>query len=178
MASATLQACRRLHRILTNRGKTTGMSTDEEYLREAIELAREAVANGNTPFGSLLVVDDEIIKRSRNTTVTEDDITAHPELKLARWAARELDPAALANCTMYTSTEPCEMCATAIHYAGLNRVVYSVSTTTLAKIQGESESGFSCRDVITAKGGTTDIDGPILEAEGKRVHEEFYDPDT
>lgn len=153
------------------------MSTDEEYLRGAIELAREAVANGNTPFGSLLVVDDEIVKRSRNTTVVENDITAHPELKLARWAARELDAAALADCTMYTSTEPCEMCATAIHYAGLNRVVYSVSATTLARIQGETESGFSCRDVIKRKGGTTDIDGPLIESKGKRVHEEFYDLD-
>ena len=77
------------------------MSTDEEYLREAIDLARAAVSNGNTPFGSLLVVGEVVVKRSQNTTVTERDITAHPELKLARWAARELDPDQLADCTMY-----------------------------------------------------------------------------
>lgn len=150
------------------------MSTDEEYVREAIELAREAVSDGNTPFGSLLVVGKEVVKRSTNTTVTDDDITAHPELKLARWAARELDSDDLADCTMYTSTEPCEMCAAAIHYAGLNRVVYSVSTESLARVRGAAESGLSCADVITRKGGSTDIDGPILEPDGIRIHEEFY----
>jgi tRNA(Arg) A34 adenosine deaminase TadA len=150
------------------------MRTDEEYVREAIELAREAVSDGNTPFGSLLVVDEAVVKRSTNTTVTDDDVTAHPELKLARWAARELDSDDLADCTMYTSTEPCEMCAAAIHYAGLDRVVYSVSGESLARVRGETESGFACGDVIGGKGGTTDVDGPVLEADGIRVHEAFY----
>lgn len=150
------------------------MSTDEEYVRAAIDLACEAVSNGNTPFGSLLVVGDVVVNRSRNTTVTEDDITAHPELKLARWAARELEPDELADCTMYTSTEPCEMCATVIHYARLDRVVYSVSGESLADVRGKAESGIPCRDLIGRKGGTTDVDGPVLESEGKRVHEAFY----
>ena len=150
------------------------MSTDEKYVQEAIELAREAVADGNTPFGSLLVVGDEVVKRSTNTTVTDDDITAHPELKLARWAARALGPGDLADCTMYTSTEPCEMCAASIYYAGLGRVVYSVSGESLARVQGETESGLSCVDVINGKGGTTDVDGPVLETDGLRVHKAFY----
>lgn len=149
------------------------MSTDERYVRGAIELARKASSNGNTPFGSLLVVGDVVVKRSQNTTVTENDITAHPELKLARWAARELDAAELADCTMYTSTEPCEMCATAIHYAGLDRVVYSVSGETLANLRGKTKSGIPCKDVIERKGGSTAVDGPVLESEGIRVHEEF-----
>lgn len=150
------------------------MGTDEEYVREAIELARAAVADGNTPFGSLLVVEDEVVERSTNTTRTEDDLTAHPELKLARWAGRELGPEARAGCTMYTSTEPCEMCAAAIHYAGLRRVVYSVSGESLAGLQDEAEAGIACAEVIERKGGETDVDGPVLEAEGMRVHEEFY----
>jgi tRNA(Arg) A34 adenosine deaminase TadA len=150
------------------------MSTDEAHIRDAIELARDAVAAGNTPFGSLLVVGDSVVERSRNTTLTDDDITAHPELKLARWAARELDADELAECTMYTSTEPCEMCATAIHYAGLNRVDYSVSGATLADVQGNEPSGITCEELIERKGGSTTVDGPILETEGKRVHEAFY----
>ncbi|WP_290813720.1 nucleoside deaminase [Halovivax sp.] len=150
------------------------MSTDEGYIREAIALAREAVSSGNTPFGSLLTVDDVVVKRSKNTTVTENDITAHPELKLARWAAHELDADDLAGCTMYTSTEPCEMCATAIYYAGLNRVVYSVSGESLANVRGKAKSGIACEDLIERKGGSTDVDGPVLETEGIRVHEEFY----
>lgn len=149
------------------------MDTDEAYVREAIELAREAVSDGNTPFGSLLVVDGTVVRRSKNTTLTEDDITAHPELKLARWAASELSPAELADCTMYTSTEPCEMCATAIHYAGIDRVVYSVSGASLAALRGASTEGIPCEELIERKGGSTDVEGPVLEDEGMRVHEEF-----
>jgi tRNA(Arg) A34 adenosine deaminase TadA len=145
---------------------------DGVHIREAIDLAEEAVENGNTPFGSLLVVDGEIVKRSRNTTVTDDDITAHPELKLARWAARELDAEQRAASTMYTSTEPCEMCSAAIHYAGLDRVVFSVSTGALADLR-DSEAGFTCADLIEAKGGTTTVEGPVLEDEGRAVHERF-----
>lgn len=150
------------------------MSREVTYIREAIELAREAVSNENTPFGSLLVVGDTVVKRSKNTTVTENDITAHPELKLARWAARELNADELADCTMYTSTEPCEMCATAIYYAGLSRVVYSVSGESLANARGETNSGITCEELIERKGGSTEVTGPILETEGLRVHEEFY----
>ena len=151
------------------------MDTDEAYIRDAIELAHNAASNGNTPFGSLLVVDDAVVERSQNTTVTEDDITAHPELKLARWAARELDRDQRASCTMYTSTEPCEMCATAIHYAELDRVVYSVSGGSLANIRENAESGIACADVIRRNGGSTKIDGPVLEHEGIRVHRAFYE---
>ena len=148
------------------------MTTDETYVREALELAREAATDGNTPFGSLLVVGDTVVRRSKNTTVTDDDITAHPELKLARWAARELDADERAACTMYTSTEPCEMCAAAIHYAGLGRVVYSVAGRSLAALRDRA-SGLTCEAVITHKGGSTAVDGPVLEAEGLRVHETF-----
>ena len=146
---------------------------DKRYIREAVELAQEAVEDGNTPFGSLLVVDSEVVQRSRNTTITDDDITAHPELKLARWAARELDAERQAACTMYTSTEPCEMCSTAIHYAGLDRVVFSVSTGTLADLRGMDKSGVTCAELIAAKDGTTTVEGPILEDEGRAVHEQF-----
>jgi len=145
---------------------------DEQYIRESIELAEEAVENGNTPFGSLLFVDG-VVRRSRNTTVTDDDITAHPELKLARWAARELDESERAACTMYTSTEPCEMCATAIHYAELDRVVFSVSTGALADLR-DSEPGLTCAELIEAKGGSTTVEGPVLESDGLAVHERFY----
>jgi tRNA(Arg) A34 adenosine deaminase TadA len=150
------------------------MTSDEEYVREAIDLAESAVENGNTPFGSLLVVDNTVVQRSENTTVTDDDVTAHPELKLARWAARELDDEELADCTMYTSTAPCEMFATAVHYAGLDRVVFSVSAESLAELRGSEHGGFTCREIVDAKGGSTTVEGPVLENEGLAVHETFY----
>lgn len=147
---------------------------DEDFIREAIALAREAVADGNTPFGSVLVIDDTVVKRSKNTTRTDNDITAHPELKLARWAAGELDADERSNCTMYTSTEPCEMCAYGINRAGLYRVVYSVSGESLANLRGDQHTGVTCKEIIERNGGSTLVDGPILESVGLAVHEEFY----
>ena len=148
------------------------MGTDTTYIQEAIELARAAAVDGNSPYGSLLVTDDTVLERAKNTIMTDDDICAHPELKLARWAARELSPDERADCTMYTSTEPCEMCATAVYYAGLGRVVYSVSRATLAADQDESDSGIPCEEVIERKGGATDVVGPVHESEGLAVHAE------
>ncbi|MBW3620557.1 MAG: nucleoside deaminase, partial [Actinobacteria bacterium] len=101
---------------------------DERHLRRAVELAAEARAAGDMPFGSLLVgPDGDVLVEDRNTVLTDGDITAHPELKTARWAARHLDRLAAAGTTMYTSTEPCPMCRGAIARSGLGRVVFALS---------------------------------------------------
>lgn len=152
------------------------MTADERYVTEAIELAERAVENGNTPFGSLLVLDDTVIRRAQNTTITENDLAAHPEFKLARWAGRELEPADRARTTMYTSTEPCPMCASAIHYAGLGQVVYSVAGETLAEIRGGGIIDVPCAEIIERGDGATTVGGPVLESAGRTVHESF-DPE-
>lgn len=86
---------------------------DEKFLRRAVELASQAGASGERPFGSLLVdADGVVLIEDHNTVVSEADITAHPELKLARWAARELPAGKAAGTTMFTSCQPCPMCAT------------------------------------------------------------------
>lgn len=109
---------------------------DERHLRRAIALARAAHTGGNPPFGSLLVgPDGSVLAEERNSAVTDADITAHPELKLARWAARELDPATAAETTMYTSCQPCTMCTGAIERSGLGRVVFALSTEQLSGLK-------------------------------------------
>ncbi|ELY42795.1 nucleoside deaminase [Natronorubrum tibetense] len=150
------------------------MPPDESFIRDAIDLAQSAVDNGNTPFGSLLVVDDAVVRTAENTTRTDDDIAAHPEFKLARWAARELEPGEREACTMYTSTEPCPMCASAIVYAGLGRVVYSVSVDSLAAIRDDGVIEIPCEEVIERGNGLTTVEGPVLESEGLAVHEAFF----
>ncbi|RMI39527.1 nucleoside deaminase [Streptomyces triticirhizae] len=105
---------------------------ETSFLRRAIGLAAEARAGGNPPFGSLLVgPGGTVLAEERNTTVTERDISLHPELKLAVWAGRELDASTAAATTMYTSCQPCGMCAGAIERSGLGRVVYALSTEQL-----------------------------------------------
>ncbi|MFU8871570.1 nucleoside deaminase [Micromonospora sp. SL4-19] len=110
--------------------------TDERHLRLAIALAAVARDAGDGPFGSLLVdADGRVLAEEVNTERSDDDITAHPELKLARWAARHLSADAAAVATMYTSCQPCGMCTTAIERSGLGRVVYALSTEQLLALR-------------------------------------------
>ena len=147
-------------------------SSDESYVRQALEIAEQAADNGNIPFGSLLVV-DEVIATAENTSL-DDDVTAHPEFKLAGRARRELDEDERADCTMYTSTEPCAMCAGAIYYAGLDRVVFSASGESFAEETGFPGIDISCGEIFErADDPAPTADGPVLESEGMDVHREF-----
>ncbi|SDY34316.1 Cytidine and deoxycytidylate deaminase zinc-binding region [Amycolatopsis xylanica] len=107
-----------------------------KHLHRAIELAAAARVNGNPPFGSLLVgPQGDVLAEEQNTSITDSDITAHPELKLARWAARELDPETAAATVMYTSCQPCGMCTGAIERSGLGRVVFALSNEQLMDLK-------------------------------------------
>ncbi|MFD1634098.1 nucleoside deaminase [Haloplanus ruber] len=141
----------------------------ESHMQRTFELAREAADRGDEPFGSVLVRDDEVVMADSNRIVTEDDIRRHPELHLAYRACRELDPADRAETVMYTSTEPCPMCAGGMVRAGFGRVVYSVGGDEIGAFTGDSPSVRSA-DVLD---GVTDVVGPVLNDEGRRVHEEF-----
>ncbi len=114
-------------------------AADEELLRRAIAIAAHAVTLGDAPYGSLLAgPDGTILIEAHNTVRRDNDISAHPELKLARWAARQLDPAMAARTTMYTSCQPCGMCTGGIIRSGLGRVVYALSTQQLIELNPAS----------------------------------------
>ncbi|MFC5133991.1 MULTISPECIES: nucleoside deaminase [Haloferacaceae] len=149
------------------------MRTDQEHVARTIELAEEATADGNTPFGALLVVDGEVRRESKNTTLTDEDVSAHPELKLARWAGRELSAEELADCTMYASTEPCPMCTAAIHYTGIDRVVFGVAGETLHELTGGGIPIPAAEAIRRADGDTT-VEGPIATEAAMAVHRSFY----
>ena len=139
---------------------------DQRHLRRAIELAAEARAAGDMPFGSLLVdAAGEVLREDRNTVLTEADITAHPELKLARWAGRELGDGA-AQTTMYTSTEPCPMCRGAIARANLGRVVFAISAEQLNDLRPAGVAGPDAAAV--------DYEGPVMPEEGRVPVEGYY----
>ncbi|OJJ54657.1 hypothetical protein ASPSYDRAFT_93568 [Aspergillus sydowii CBS 593.65] len=109
-------------------------SADIDYLRRCVELARDALEAGNPPFGSVLVnTTGKIVQEDHNRTVTDGDVTLHPELSLAVWAQKNLTPSERASATVYTSGEHCPMCSAAHAYAGLGRIVYASSSTQLAK---------------------------------------------
>ncbi|WP_020386062.1 nucleoside deaminase [Kribbella catacumbae] len=135
----------------------------EDFLRRAIGLAATARESGNPPFGSLLVgPDGTVIAEEHNTSITDGDISAHPELKLAKWAARELDLDTAADTTMYTSCQPCGMCTGAIERSGLGRVVYALS--------GEQLNG------LKPGGGFAAVpqEGPALYDEARAPVDGYY----
>ena len=141
--------------------------TDERHLRQAIELAAQARTSGDMPYGSLLVGPaGDVIAEDRNTVVTERDITAHPELKLARWAARELERDVARHTTMYTSCEPCPMCRGAIARSGLGRVVFALSGEELEELRSPAAASPDAAEVA--------YDGPALFAEARVPIDGYY----
>lgn len=147
----------------------------EQYIERASELAREAGERGDNPYGSVLVVDDEIVMESLNHERTDTDITGHPELTLARRAARELGADQCSRAVMYTSTEPCPMCAGGIAFAGFDGVVYSVSAERAAEEFGGS-TGIPCDEVCERLGHDIAVSGGIREADGIAVHQTYREP--
>jgi tRNA(Arg) A34 adenosine deaminase TadA len=102
---------------------------DLAHLRRCVELAEEAVAAADFPFGSVLVAEDgTVLAEDRNREVTEGDPTSHPEIALARWAAQNMTLPQRAAATVYTSGEHCPMCSAAHGWAGLGRIVYATSS--------------------------------------------------
>jgi tRNA(Arg) A34 adenosine deaminase TadA len=139
---------------------------DERFLRRAIELARVAREAGDQPFGSLLVgPTGDVLYEQVNTVVTERDITAHPELKLARWAAANLERAVARRTTMYTSCQPCSMCAGAIERAALGRIVYALSTAQLQSRRSPFAPAPPSRPIY---------DGPVLSEEARNLVDGCY----
>jgi tRNA(Arg) A34 adenosine deaminase TadA len=150
------------------------MENHDPFLREAIALSKSAMANGDEPFGSVLVKDGEVLLRAENTVFTGHDMTNHAELNLAKLAARHYDPAFLADCTLYASTEPCAMCSGAIYWSGVGHLVFACSETRLGEIAGIGLSVPS-RAVLETGARTVTVVGPTsLEDEAAEVHKEFW----
>ena len=105
--------------------------TDLTHLRRCVDLAREALEDGDEPFGSVLVSGDGKVLFEDRNRVKDGDETRHPEFEISRWAAGHLTPRERATATVYTSGEHCPMCAASHGWVGLGRIVYAVSTAQL-----------------------------------------------
>ena len=150
---------------------------DLQLLRRAIDVARRAREHGNHPFGAVLVDElGNVLLEAENTVSTEHDCTGHAELNLMRLASRQFSAEMLPHCTLYTSTEPCPMCAGSIFWGGVGRVVYALSEEGLYAMTGDSPDKLllSCRDVFACGGRPIGVIGPALEDEARKVHEGFW----
>jgi tRNA(Arg) A34 adenosine deaminase TadA len=111
--------------------------TDEHFMNLAIEKAREGIRAGQTPFGSCIVKNEEVVSCVHNIVWNSTDITAHAEIHAIRDACQKLNTIDLSGCTIYSTCEPCPMCFSACHWAKISRIVFG------ARIEDAEKAGFS-----------------------------------
>ncbi|HXL64842.1 MAG TPA: nucleoside deaminase [Xanthobacteraceae bacterium] len=155
------------------------LAADETFLRRSFDVARSAVANGNHPFGAVLVSGlGQVLLEIENGFLPDRDMTGHAERLLATQASKKFAANVLANCTIYSSAEPCAMCAGAIYWAGIGRVVYGLSEHRLKTITGTHEENptldLPCRTVFAAGQRPVEVIGPLLEDEAAALHANFW----
>lgn len=154
-------------------------SRKEELLRRTIELARESRGRGDHPFGALLAdAKGEILAEAMNTCGTEGDRTGHAERNLMTDVSKRYSPEFLAECTMFTSAEPCAMCAGSVYWTGVGHVVHGMSEKALKALIGPDPENLTmdlpCRDVFSAGQRKVTVEGPLLSKESATVHEGFW----
>lgn len=108
-----------------------------DFMRSAVETARQGIDRGQTPFGACLVKENVMVARAHNTVWQDTDITAHAEIQAIRRGCRQLSTVDLSGCVMYSTCEPCPMCFSACHWARVGRIVYGAS------ISDAAEAGFN-----------------------------------
>jgi tRNA(Arg) A34 adenosine deaminase TadA len=149
---------------------------DGRYLRQAIALSKVARERGNRPFGALIVgADDQLLAEVWNTNGETGDCTAHAEVNAVRAASPLHSRELLAGATLYSSAEPCVMCAGAIFWSNIGRVVFGIDAVRLRVFRGERpdqrDAELSCRDVFTGSPHPIECIGPALIAESSAAHE-------
>lgn len=147
----------------------------QRYLRAAFAVARRAREHGNHPFGAILVgPDGAILMEQENAYMPERDMTAHAERVLMTRAGKAYAPEFLRACSMYTSAEPCAMCAGAAYWVGVGRVVFGISETQLKQLTGNHPENptldLSSRIVFDAGQRKVELIGPLLVDEAAEVH--------
>jgi len=153
---------------------------DLTFLRQAIDLAASARAHGAHPFGALIVdANGQILVTARNNAVPpKGDPTQHAERLACSLVGRQFTPAQLATATLYTSTEPCAMCAGAIYWTGIGRVVYALSAKSLHTLTGSEDENptldLPCRELFARGHRPTIVQGPFIETEAAAVHHGFW----
>jgi tRNA(Arg) A34 adenosine deaminase TadA len=148
------------------------------HLQRAVDLARTARDRGDHPFGAVVVAEDGTVVEAMNSVVTSQDPTGHAETNAVREAGRLLTEAQRRSATLYTSTEPCAMCAAAIFWSGIPRMVFALSGADLIDLlpQGSDEPSLalSSREVFALGSRPVEVVGPIEIDGAVAVHEGFW----
>jgi tRNA(adenine34) deaminase len=145
------------------------MSSDIQYMQEALVLAHEAERANEVPVGAVLVADGEIIGRGSNAPIATNDPTAHAEIQAIRAAATAVGNYRLVETTLYVTLEPCPMCAGAMVHARVGRLVYGCADP-------RSGSAGSVYDLVRSEqlNHRLEVTAGVLEDECRELLQEFF----
>ncbi|EQM77119.1 nucleoside deaminase [Stutzerimonas stutzeri] len=152
---------------------------DHDLLRKSFAVAQRTREEGTHPFGAILAgPDGEVLLEQGNAYMPDHDMTGHAERVLMTRASTRYTPEFLARCTMYTSAEPCAMCAGAAYWVGLGRVVYGLSERRLKDMTGNHPENptldLPCRVVFESGQRKVEVIGPVLEDEAAALHDGMW----
>ena len=136
---------------------------DTYFMKKALQEAQEAFDKGEIPVGAVIVIKDRIIARAHNLTERLNDVTAHAEMQAITAAANFLGGKYLKDCTLYVTLEPCQMCAGALYWSQISRIVYAAR---------DEQRG--CINLNTKLHPKTKIEGGILAEEASDLMKRFF----
>jgi tRNA(adenine34) deaminase len=136
---------------------------DIYFMKKALKEAEVAFEKGEVPIGALIVIENKIIARSHNLTELLNDVTAHAEMQAITAAANFLGGKYLINCTLYVTLEPCQMCAGALYWSQISKIVYGAR---------DEERGFL--NLKTKMHPKTEIIGGVLAEEASQLLKRFF----
>ena len=162
--------------VMNSISNMSALELDQHFLRRTFEVARRSLSHGNHPFGAILVDQHgSVLIETENGYMPSQDATAHAERLLATKACTTLSPDVRKGATLYCSAEPCAMCAGAIYWAGIGRLVYGLSEHRLRAVTGNHPENptldLPCREVFKRGQRPTEVTGPLLEDEAEALHE-------
>ena len=136
---------------------------DNYYMKKALQEAEVAFEKGEIPIGAVIVIDNKIIARAHNLTELLNDVTAHAEMQAITSAANFLGGKYLINCTLYVTLEPCQMCAGALYWSQISKIVYAARD----EVRG-------CINLKTKLHPKTEIVGGVMEEEASQLLKRFF----
>jgi tRNA(Arg) A34 adenosine deaminase TadA len=145
---------------------------DQDFMKAAVEKAREGIAAGQSPFGAVVVSGGKVVAAAHNTVWRDTDPTAHAEVNAIRQAARALKRIELSGCEMFTTCEPCPMCLSAIHWSKLDRVVFAATIEDAAGA-GFSELRVGAKELARMGGSPLRVEVAASRDEGRALFQEW-----
>ena len=142
---------------------------DEEFMRQAIAESEAAREDGEVPIGAIVVIDGEVKGRGRNAVIRSNDPTAHAEIIALRTAAQAIGNYRLTGATLYSTIEPCAMCAGAIIHARIERLVYGAADEKAGAV--DTHFGICATDFLNHR---VTVESGILESECREMLQSFF----